>query len=457
MFNVSGRITLLTLAGIAAGLLTWLLSDLSGIIRLPDVGAYTAEVLAQYPNAVRDQTTVGVFFGAMVGLMLGLADMIASGMGAQWKRIIGYGVLIGAIAGFVGLSFGGVVFGWLYSDGVTNPLRFLFNTLARAAGWGFIGALAGSADGIRKWSGRTVRNGVIGGFIGGVLGGTVFEAAIYLFAWVPRPAVVSRLLGFVITGALIGLFIGLVQQLLKEAWVRIVVGKNEGREVLLDKTQSTIGRSELSDIALFGDMSVQKNHAVVIASPSGGYVLRDLAEKSGTVKVNGNTVPKGEEVPVRSGDTILVGGKTLLFFERLTKERTASVRDGRTVSPVPAALMGLSAGSAVPSPPAPFSTAPATATTPGKMLVATSGPHIGQSFAARSGAIIGRDAAVEIALPNDASASRRHARIVQEALSLAIEDTGSTNGTFVNGQRITRQSLVPGDIVLVGTSELRLE
>ncbi len=461
MFNVSGRILLLTLAGIAAGLLTWALSDLSGAIRLPDVGAYTADVLARYPNAVRDQAIVGVFFGAMVGLMLGLADMIASGTGAQWKRIIGFGLLIGAVAGFTGLSFGGVAFGFLYSDGVTNPLRFLLNTVARALGWGFIGALAGSADGVRKWSGRTIRNGMVGGFIGGVLGGTVFEAAVYLFAWVPRPAVVSRLLGFIITGALIGLFIGLVQQLLKEAWVRIVVGKNEGREVLIDKTQTTIGRSELSDIAIFGDMSVQKNHAVLTASPNGGYVLRDLSPQAGTVKVNGNAVPKGEEVLVRNGDTLTVGGKTLLFFERLTKERTASVRDGRTVaSPAPPSGNAATFALSIPvfAPPTvlvPVALVPRPVS--GATLVAVSGPHAGQSFAARSGAVIGRDPQAEIALPNDTSASRRHARIVQEALSLAIEDTGSTNGTFVNGQRITRQSLVPGDTVLVGGTSLRLE
>ncbi|MBC8140470.1 MAG: FHA domain-containing protein [Armatimonadetes bacterium] len=461
MFNVSGRILLLTLAGVAAGLLTWALSDLSGAIRLPDVGAYTADVLARYPNAVRDQTIVGVFFGAMVGLMLGLADMVASGTGAQWKRVAGYGLLLGAVAGFTGLSFGGVVFGWLYSDSVTNPLRFLLNTLARALGWGFIGALAGSADGVRKWSGRTIRNGMVGGFIGGVLGGTVFEAAVYLFAWVPRPAVVSRLLGFIITGALIGLFIGLVQQLLKEAWVRIVVGKNEGREVLIDKTQTTIGRSELCDVAIFGDMSVQKNHAVITASPNGGYVLRDLTEKPGTVKVNGNTVPKSDELPVRNGDTLTVGGKTLLFFERLTKERTVAVRDGVTVTPPAPSRPNTATFNPLPpltaSPPvaSPISQAPRPTT--GATLVAVSGPHVGQSFAARSGAIIGRDPAAEIALPNDTSASRRHARIVQEALSLAIEDAGSTNGTFVNGQRITRQSLVPGDTVLVGGTSLRLE
>jgi pSer/pThr/pTyr-binding forkhead associated (FHA) protein len=472
MTNVTGRIILLTLAGIAAGLLTWFLSDLSGLIRLPDTGgALTA-------SQANQQAFVCTFFGAMIGLMLGLADMIASGMQAQWLRITGYGLLIGAVAGFVGINFGIPFYSLLHVENVTNPAQFILNTLARALGWAFIGALAGSADGIRKWSGRTIRNGVIGGFIGGLLGGTVFEAAVYIFVFVPRPAVVSRLLGFLITGGLIGLFIGLVQQLLKEAWVRIVLGKNEGREVLIDKEQTTIGRSELSDIGLFGDMSVAKNHAIIAAAPNGGYVLRDVSEQPGTVFVNERKAQRGEDLPIRGGDTIKIGNKTLLFFERFTKERTQVEKDGRmpSASPVasPAAgsaplppLTGSFGGGAAPAPTQYPTTNGATVNqgnpfaptkqADGYKLVVVSGPHTGQVFSARSGSIIGRDPSVDIPISQDTSASRRHARFVQEALSVAIEDAGSTNGTFVNGQRVTRQSLVPGDTILIGGTSLRLE
>jgi pSer/pThr/pTyr-binding forkhead associated (FHA) protein len=469
MTNVTGRIILLTLAGIAAGILTWFLSDLSGLIRLPDTGGALTTSQAQ------QQAFVCTFFGAMIGLMLGLADMIATGMQAQWPRIAGYGLLIGAAAGFVGINFGIPFYSLLHVENVSNPFQFVLNTIARALGWAFIGALAGSADGIRKWSGRTIRNGVIGGFIGGLLGGTVFEAAVYLFAFVPRPAVVSRLLGFLITGGLIGLFIGLVQQLLKEAWVRIVLGKNEGREVLIEKEQTTIGRSELSDIGLFGDMSIAKNHALVVAVPNGGYVLRDVSEQPGTVFVNERKAQRGEDVPIRGGDTIKIGNKTLLFFERFTKERTQVAKDGKVR---PAATVSAPLSGSAPLPPLTggFAAAPtmapsvngvtashntpfASAAAPGDgyKLVVVDGPHTGQVFPARSGFIIGRDPGVEISIPQDTSASRRHARIVQEALSVAIEDAGSTNGTWVNGQRVTRQSLVPGDTVVIGGTSLRLE
>ena len=88
--------------------------------------------------------------------------------------------------------------------------------VARALGWAFIGGLAGTSDGIRKWSGRVIRNGVIGGLIGGLIGGTVFEIIPYLIVGVRSPAVVSRLFGFVITGAMIGGLAGLALHALEQ-------------------------------------------------------------------------------------------------------------------------------------------------------------------------------------------------------------------------------------------------
>jgi len=38
-----------------------------------------------------------------------------------------------------------------------------------------------------------------------------------------------------------------------------------------------------------------------------------------------------------------------------------------------------------------------------------------------------------------------------------VTDLGSTNGTFVNGRRVTRSSIHPGDELTVGTTRLRVE
>ncbi|MDQ4095582.1 MAG: FHA domain-containing protein, partial [Actinomycetota bacterium] len=70
--------------------------------------------------------------------------------------------------------------------------------------------------------------------------------------------------------------------------------------------------------------------------------------------------------------------------------------------------------------------------------------------------VIGReDADITI---EDPEISRRHAEVRPAGDRIEIEDLGSTNGTFVNGERITRPyTLSEGDFVRVGQSELELE
>ena len=52
--------------------------------------------------------------------------------------------------------------------------------------------------------------------------------------------------------------------------------------------------------------------------------------------------------------------------------------------------------------------------------------------------------------------SRKHARISWLNDALVIEDLGSTNGTFVNGEKVKRARLKEGDRVLIGTSIVRV-
>ncbi|MCB9475304.1 MAG: Flp pilus assembly complex ATPase component TadA [Deltaproteobacteria bacterium] len=70
--------------------------------------------------------------------------------------------------------------------------------------------------------------------------------------------------------------------------------------------------------------------------------------------------------------------------------------------------------------------------------------------------IIGRDAKSDICLPSKA-VSGKHAKILISNGSLAIEDLGSTNGTFLNDERLTgRQELQPDDEVRIGEFRLRV-
>jgi pSer/pThr/pTyr-binding forkhead associated (FHA) protein len=62
-----------------------------------------------------------------------------------------------------------------------------------------------------------------------------------------------------------------------------------------------------------------------------------------------------------------------------------------------------------------------------------------------------------IALPNDSMVSRQHARLFYNGTSWYVEDSGSSNGVYVNGQKIMMSMLQRGDAVTVGFSTLRLE
>jgi FHA domain len=71
---------------------------------------------------------------------------------------------------------------------------------------------------------------------------------------------------------------------------------------------------------------------------------------------------------------------------------------------------------------------------------------------------MGRGAQNDVALDRDEFASATHARFVPQRDGVWIEDIGSTNGTFVNGERLpSPRRLIPGDVVRVGETELRFE
>ena len=75
-----------------------------------------------------------------------------------------------------------------------------------------------------------------------------------------------------------------------------------------------------------------------------------------------------------------------------------------------------------------------------------------------AGISIGRGGPNDVQLNGDEFASAKHARVEPRRDGVWIEDVGSTNGTFVNGIRLTRERrLAPGDVVRIGETDLRFE
>ncbi|PIE19881.1 MAG: hypothetical protein CSA65_00720 [Proteobacteria bacterium] len=69
--------------------------------------------------------------------------------------------------------------------------------------------------------------------------------------------------------------------------------------------------------------------------------------------------------------------------------------------------------------------------------------------------IIGRSSELDMVLVED-MVSRKHAKISTLNDQVIIQDLGSTNGTFVNGEKIKRVRLREGDRILIGTSIIKL-
>ena len=92
------------------------------------------------------------------------------------------------------------------------------------------------------------------------------------------------------------------------------------------------------------------------------------------------------------------------------------------------------------------------------VVLAGPGLRAGSTIEVGGRSTAGRDHESEIRLDGDEFASARHARIDPRVDGVWVEDLGSTNGTFVNGERITSaRRLQQGDVVRVGETELRFE
>jgi hypothetical protein len=266
-------------------------------------------------------TVKGLFLGMMVALALGVLDAVWNLTGHRYAQVVQRGLFLaalGALAGMAGGALGNslrrltdnaffVVLGWTLLGLIIGASVGLYDHLART--------LAGdtSGGGVRK-----VLNGLIGGTLGGALGGFLF---VFLGRGVGRLSGhdlrISSALGFVALGACIGLFIGLAQVILKEAWIKVESGRRAGREMILSKDETTIGRAEACDLGLFGDNAIEKMHARIMLK-KGRYLLADADTPGGTFlndrRIDGPT-------PLTSGDAIRVGGCVLRFGERQKRKK----------------------------------------------------------------------------------------------------------------------------------------
>jgi pSer/pThr/pTyr-binding forkhead associated (FHA) protein len=469
--------------GGAAGLAAW------AMIEPTNPGEY------EQLSWTRFESRLILAIGALVGAAIGGYNGYLQGGRTHILRGIGLGLLAGLIAAPLGYSLGGylsMLVGGVRREG--SPL----NPIARFLAFTPFGLFLGFAIGGSSWDWRRAVHGAIGGALAGAVAGLSFDA----IGWALGGLVVNiknakpgemvdtgelpRAMTALLMGALIGLFIGLVEMVAKSAWVRLALGRNEGREWPIFGNAAYIGRRENAQIPVFGDPGVAPDHAVIIKQGN-DYVLQDRGSGMPTL-LNGAPI---QTASLASGSVIQVGNTRLEFLLK-----------GRAISPA-ADLAGMRAGYPIgytapsqpqqgpypgptqampvhptmaPMPPASSPLPPTMAMPPagaplqptvavpaaGAMgsalnMVAMDGPLAGQRVMLNQPMELGRESTV-LPMAFDSSASRKHATIAPTPNGIVVNDLGSTNGTFVNGQRISAPTTIrQGDLVRIGATTFRIE
>jgi pSer/pThr/pTyr-binding forkhead associated (FHA) protein len=86
----------------------------------------------------------------------------------------------------------------------------------------------------------------------------------------------------------------------------------------------------------------------------------------------------------------------------------------------------------------------------------TQGPDAGKTYDIERAAILGRLESNDIPV-HDKKASREHAKIYRQGQNFAVVDLNSSNGTYVNGEQITKRVLKTGDEITIGVVHLLFE
>jgi pSer/pThr/pTyr-binding forkhead associated (FHA) protein len=214
----------------------------------------------------------------------------------------------------------------------------------------------------------------------------------------------------------------------------IKVKKDE--ETFLDYTVEElpvdIGRKSDNHIAL-EEKNVSRRHARIIMKED-QYVLEDLGSTGGTT-VNGETVTEKE---IHTGDVIGIGSYQLVFD-------SGNPEDERTVFESEEATV-LEEGTALDEDRTQFYEEPSA-----KLVVIQAENLEGEIELEEDETILGRDEDNDVTV-EDKRISRQHCKIILKEDQYVVSDLSSSNGTFVNGIKVTEKALQNGDRIQIGSS-----
>lgn len=192
--------------------------------------------------------------------------------------------------------------------------------------------------------------------------------------------------------------------------IRLTKSNNKFQDFEIIENQSLIIGRINSDIVI-EDMRISREH-LRVENKNAVLYITDLESSNGTF-VNNKRLAPNSEYKCKEGDTILLSSDIRLI---INNQNNFDISDSFTFE-----------------------------------------NNIKNWFKNKSKVIIGRHVECDVVLSNDFSISRQHAVISLENNRYYIEDLNSTNGTFVNGERIHNKTLLfEQDSVLIGLHKFSL-
>lgn len=370
-----------------------------------------------------------------------------AGLRGRWDRDLWRGLPLFALVGFLAGSLGQVFYGVV---GIT-----------RALPWMLMGGGIGAAIGLLRRDKTQAQRGAMGGAIGGLIGGVLVDVFLS-FSYTNAAFGNATLLGMIIMGAMIALLIRVVQDAMQEAWLLgISTGPYEGKEYPLNTERITVGRASTNDISLYRQPDLATELGAFVFQ-SGGWWWQGT-----TVPING--MPQSQAA-LQPGDTIQLGATQFRLLARSLKT-PAAAPTFPPISPAPSTPppynAPYNAAPPVAPPAAPFMSPPPSysplpvSIVGGQLAVGwmlhsrTPGAAPINLPPAPARAQLGRAPQNQIVV-SDPTVSSTHALLDIGADQLTITDLNSTNGTLLNGVRITPNVAVilqPNDTLTLGRLE----
>jgi VWFA-related protein len=267
----------------------------------------------------------------------------------------------------------------------------------------------------------------------------------------------------VISVLLVILVVTTIFKISRKVWLTAMVTPLEGRDYAVGIDTVDIGRSEACAIRLPRDPALQPVHAS-LRETHDGFVL-EAYDPAAPIIYGKQLLAKKL---LRNGDAFVLGSTTFVFNEKLDRPGSGMAlpvdQQMLAAAAVGSAGQGSVAAVVEPEPerlgPIVQQAPPAAQAGPPTGLVGLSGPYFGQRFELAEGeTAIGRTEGT-LLLGSDNQVSRRHCTIQRSGKAATILDSGSTNGTRLNGQPLQTGLATPlhrGDTVSIGSGEYRVD